>query len=337
MADSKLFGRNDFLWGVMFHANGWGAPFKYENIEQSVLLAARMGCKMIRIDSTADYKWLDKAIKLCNAYGMKVMLIIYIPNFSVKSPNIDLAAVSEHFKTLASRYDGKQGFGKIDFIQLHNELDLPLLSASCDGKPAPNGDKPEDWNNDYLEIVLNQLKAAVKGVKASGNDAKTVINMTWKHYGMIRYFYDNGLEWDIIGHDWYSDMMSALVRSGETPYAIGNFLYETFGKEIILCETNMFGKLADFDENDPSNWDLFVDCMADCYSQSHVIGFSVYELLDELRFDAHCNGYDQESHFGLVYCDLDGNIGDVKPIYRRMQNIIGGNDELPTIDFEKLN
>lgn len=336
MSDKKLIGRDDFLWSSMFHAEPWGAPFKYENIEEAMHLAAKLGQKMIRIDGNSDLKWLDKAIKLANAYGIKVMLIIYTPNKTVKEPHKDLNAITEHYKNLASRYDGKQGYGKIDFIQLDNERDLPLLSASADGKPAPNGDLPEHWNEEYLHNVTEQMKAAVKGVKESGNEAKTIINFCWKHYGMLQYFMDNGVEWDICGHDWYSDMMGAFERSGSTAYGIGEQVYEMFGKPIILCETNMFGKKADFDENDASNWDLFVRCMEDCYSKDYVIGFSVYELFDELRFDEHDNAYNQESHFGLVYCDLDGNIGDVKPIYRRMQNIIGGNDELPRISIETV-
>lgn len=336
MNDPKLISRSDFLWSSMFHGESWGAPFTYENVEEAIHLAARLGQKMIRVDAIENTVWLDKVIKLSNAYGIKVMLIIYIPNKTVKEPHSDLNSVTEYFKSVASRYNGKQGFGKIDFIQLDNERDLPLLAASHPGKPAPNGDLPEDWNNEYLHYVTEQFKAAVKGVKESGNDAKTIINFCWKHYGMLQYFIDNGVEWDIIGHDWYSDMMCAFENSGSTAYGIGELLYEKFKKPIILCETNMFGKKADFDENNPSNWDLFVRCMADCYSKSYVIGFSVYELFDELRFDAHCNGYNQESHFGLVYCDLEGNIGDVKPIYRRMQNIIDGDDNIQRISLESV-
>ena len=62
--DTTLIGRDDFLWSSMFHGVSWGAPFKYENIEESIHLAKRLGQNMIRIDCVDDFVWLDKVIKL---------------------------------------------------------------------------------------------------------------------------------------------------------------------------------------------------------------------------------------------------------------------------------
>ena len=70
--------------------------------------------------------------------------------------------------------------------------------------------------------------------------------------------------------------------------------------------------------------------MEDAYSQEYVIGFTFYELVDELQFESSewqqgHKTWNREAHFGLLFADRDGNLGESKPIYNRIKKVIGGN------------
>ena len=333
--DRRLIERDDFLWGVSVHSSYYSKAYKYANLEDEMYLAKNMGSKLIRLGSNSPVDELDATIKLCNAYGMKVMLVHYIKGFTVDTKHSDLQAIEESFYNVALRYNGKNGNGKVDFIQIHNEMDLSIMRKNK--IRGLDGDRPEHWDNNNLQNVTEQVKSAIAGVKKSGIDARTIINFCWIHYGMFDYFYSHGVDWDIIGHDWYADMMNAYeTRYESTAYGIGELLYNRYGKQIILCESNYFNydisSGASWDDTKAETYDILVRCMEDAYRQDYVIGYTFYELLDELTFERQDwvrgdETWNREAHFGLVFTDREGNILEPKPIYERIKNIIGGNCE----------
>lgn len=327
--DPVLTYREDFNWGVCMHTPGGVPTYGAANIEEQLYLAAQMGCKLIRVDAGMPL-YLDKFVKLCNAYGMKVMLIVYIPDRTF-SDNYNLETVEQWYKTYATRYDGRHGCGKADYIQIDNEMDLPLLASAHPNGNVPDGSVKTHYKESELKNLTEQVKAAVRGIKASGSDVKTIINFSWLHYGMLEYFYNNGVEWDIVGHDWYSNMFQLSTRNDA--YWSGETVYQKFKKPIIICETNMFGKTADFDENDPSNWDDLVVAMKSYYSKDYVIGATLYELSDEVEKKG--TSYNQEANFGFLYTNDDGSIKGKKPVFDRIRNIFGGG-EVKRVDWSLL-
>ena len=56
------------------------------------------------------------------------------------------------------------------------------------------------------------------------------------------------------------------------------------------------------------------------HPSKRVKGLIFYELLDERNLVEHEN----EAWFGLVNCDINGNIGAVKPAYKEIQKLLGG-------------
>lgn len=323
--DPKLNSRSDFTWGVSMHTPYWGAAYFDTNLEDQVHLAAELGCKLIRIDSHAPFEYLDKFMTLCWGYGIDVMLIVYFPGGETTGDQFSEEAISDYFYTFADRYNGKNGFGMAKYIQIDNELDHTLMMESYPDGNYVSGKDMSQYNQEYIANYARQVQAAIDGIKRADSDVKTIVNFVGDRHGFLDYLYANGIEWDITGIDWYSN----IFREGITPFWVGDKIHELYGKPIIVCETNMFGKDEYFDENDPSNWDLLVEAFEDIYSKDYVLGCCIYELSDEL-ITADDGGYDQEGHFGLLFTNEDGTIKEPKPVYYRFKEIFGGEDiEMP--------
>lgn len=328
--DDKLISRSDFLWGMNMHSSYYSSAYKYSNLQDNIKRVLDMGAKLIRTNSNTPQTELDETVRLCNDFGLKVMLVQYIRNITVEKHS-DLENITADFKNIAERYNGKKGYGKIDFIQIHNETDLFLMANN------PNGgadDSEYSWNKEHLANVTEQVKAAVRGVKFADSQVKTVINFCWQHFGMLDWFEEHGVEWDIIGHDWYGDMMNAYeTRYNSTAYGIGKMLYSRYGKKLLICESNYFNfdiashKAWDDAEPEASDYDILIRGMRDAYSQDYVLGFIFYELADELQFESDIwkrgsKEWNREAHFGMYFADKDGNIGEAKPICNRIKKII---------------
>ena len=319
--DPVLNYRDDFNWGAGFHAPSWGLPYRADNIELQVKQLAEMGGTLLRVDATDDINHLDKTVKLCNAYGIKVMLVVYIPGKTF-DPNVsvDLDAIKKHFRKYATRYDGKHGHGKADYIQIDNEMDVSLMGwtgVESHGKEIANYDAKA------LAHITKQVKAASEGVAEAGTDIKRIINIAWVHYGILKYFYQNGVEWDVTGHDWYQDMFGYGGNAKEF-YGSGQELYNLFKKPIIICETNMWMNAYYKEGVEPPNyqlsswWDPFAQALKNYYEKDYVIGCTIYEFYDE---PMHNSG---EGHFGLNEVNTDGSFKAHKPMYYRAQHMFGG-------------
>lgn len=323
--DPVLNYRDDFLWGSLLHAREWGSSFKAANLETQLYQLASVGGKILRVDiRETSYDQLDKTVKLCNAYGIKVMGIAYLPGRTFDpNANVDYNYLKEYYRKIATRYDGKHGHGKIDYLQIDNELDNHLISYS--GRSG-NFMNISDFPEASLEKIASQVDVAIDAVHEANPEMKTIINIAWVHYGILKYFYQYGVEWDITGHDWYSDMFKYGGNSEES-YAPGPELYAMFKKPIIICETNMFmniwnGATEYPDYNNPTWWNPLIDCFEDYYAKDYVIGCVVYEFWDEL---GHQKGstWMGEAHFGMIEADKNGNFIKEKPIYNRCKTVFG--------------
>lgn len=353
-SDPVLTYRDDFDWGSVMHAPSWGPAYSAGNLEQQLHQLAEMGGKLLRVDATGNVGVLDKTVKLCNAYGIKVLLIVYLPSRTF-DPDVsfDVEEIETHFRIYAKRYDGNSGCGKADYIQLDNEMDVGIMGwTSMNGYGTEISEYPED----SLKTITEQVKAAVKGIRNGNPNVKIIINIAFVHYGLLKYFQQNGVEWDITGHDWYTDMLwygnsdYDVTDRSQNFYKSGQELYDLFGKPIIICETNMWTNAyngSPVDEEgylsipdvkagmiDGSYWDPLVFLLEDYYNEDFVIGCTIYEFYDEL---VHQSGetWSGEAHFGMMEAGINGLFIKAKPIYYRCKRIFGG-DTVEKLDWEKV-
>ncbi len=321
--DPVLNTRTDFLWGVNTHQNFY-AVYATANLEEQFHKMAEMGCKIVRTGFTTDFNHMDKVVAFANAYGMKVMATV--GNVMQSDDEYDAVTEYEMAKMAANRYNGKNGYGKIDYFQISNEVDVSLLSVSQEFGIVGDGSSMSHYVTSEVERVCKHFKNSISGVRAADTDAQVVINSGWVHYGFHDWLKQYDVDYDIIGFDWYTDQSTSFIRSGKGPIEQADFLYERFNKKIIVCETNIW-RNEPYDEEDPASWDDLIEIAKDAYTKPHVIGFCVYELCDNQagKSDEERGGYYRENHFGIFYSKGSSMLGP-KAVYGRLKNLWGGTE-----------
>ncbi len=336
--------RSDFLWGQNMHTNnrGYDAPDQYS--EGALHLAAQMGVKMIRYQANyihQDFTEADQIIGLCNKYGIKVMLCLF-PETEDEPTQETLDRITQTTKTYAERYNGKNGRGKVDYFQLWNEKEIPLQSAKY-GTGATTG---QSINNYYTTSVEGKddlvewtkfMKAGSKGIREADTDAKIVINFSWVAFGCIRYYVQEGVDFDIIGWDWYSstfdtvqaekDFYAAMYggKIGKDEKQISG-VHEVFpDKDVIICESNTW--IKGFAENGGygaenmtlDKYEPFFNNMKMAYEQEWIKAFCAFKLTNSPSHPTPA-----EANYGFIDVEKGGKIIGPKPIYYEYQKMIGG-------------
>lgn len=313
-ADSAYSTRKDFIWGVNGHRYNQ-AGYQREYLEDQIKTAAELGVKLYRIDLSASlgFDYIDEVVSLCNAYGMKVMAVL-----TQLGSKLELVQVQAN--AFAQRYNGKRGYGKIDYFQIENETEIGMLQKKW-GNSAPMGKEISDYFTEDLEYYYEIFSYAAKGIRAADTDAKICINMSYYHYGPFKYYCEKGLDFDMIGLDWYENMGDISMVLDE--------LVANFDKEIFICETNVWDDEMAYDNSSFEDWRTVLDYMKIAYEYPQVKGLAFYELLDQVAIEG------VEGIFGLVECDSTGKIGTPKAIYNEIQRILGGK-EMKRITLEEI-
>lgn len=326
--------RDDFYWGINHHHSGYPS-YPEEYLEERIHLIAKSGATMIRINGylETDMTLLDYEVGLCNKYGLKIIMV-YEPAKEMGNEFIELSV-----KSLAERYNGKNGRGFVDYIQVWNETDAELIKAKHGtGGPAGNTydayyTKPIDGYADLPEYT-EYFKAAAKGVHEADSNTKFMINFCYKGWASILWYLEHGVKIDAIGWDSYGqgeDIKKSKDAFKEDCDGIYNEIVKKYNIPVIICETNTYiendkGITSYADSLKLEKYQQLLDIAEVAYSYDWMKGLVVYELLDE----PDKNG--KESRFGIVDCEAGGIIGEEKPIYKELQRLWGGNKNLKMLD-----
>lgn len=301
-AAGELTGVKGFDKGVSMHNKGWAA-YREDTLEQQMKLAADLGITLVRFDSMwgtiNGVEWTDRFVETAEAYGLDMMMIVYVED-------------TESAQAIASRYKGK-----IKYYQVHNEVDCATIIDA-----GHSGESLSDYDPVKLKTKTDAIKACIKGLRAADPAAEIVINSTFVHYGFTEYLVDQGVDFDVIGWDWYSQQEEWCHQNrGYDITGLLDILREKFpDKDIIFCELNI---LADYENGTDTRQGAFIEEMAvKIYEYAKkdpaIRGLVIYELLDEP------DKGNQEGHFGLVYLNDDFSIRGPKPAYRVVQDLFGG-------------
>ena len=328
--------RDDFYWGINHHHEGFECyPEAY--LEQRINLIARAGCNIIRINGyiSKDMTYLDQVVGLCNKYGLKIIMT-YIPELDMGLEYIELSC-----KSLAERYNGKDGRGFVDYIQVLNETDAVLIKDK-NGPSAPAGKVFSDYFtipvDGYADLpeYTKYFKAAAKGIHQADSKTKFMINFCYKHWGTILWYLNKGVIIDAIGWDSYGqsvDTKTSIDAFKKDCEELHADVVQKYNVPVIITETNTTRELIPDDNatHEIGNYEILLNMMEVAYQYNWIKGLIVYELLDEPNL---ANG---EAHWGMVDCKLGGVIGKVKPIYSKIQQLLGGNNKIPVFDRKVVN
>ena len=193
--------RKDFALGVSIHHRGYKAyPEKY--CREHVRLAAELGCNTLRINfipqTDDDFRYLDGILADVLSYGMDMMLIM--TNHSISAEEYGPLV-----ERVAKRYTKGGPYGFIKYFQVMNEFDIAAVKESnpdCGGH-YPDGDKLEHYTEEAITRRCLPIKAGLDAIKKHNPDMITIVNIGYLHYGFLQHLINRGLQWDMIGNDWY--------------------------------------------------------------------------------------------------------------------------------------
>ncbi len=338
--DTVLNWRDDFLWGQNMNNNrrGCDSPDKYS--EEALHYAAQQGVKLIRYQGQYlqdDFTETDTIIGLCNKYGIKVMLCIW-PSWGVTTDEPtkeDLDFMTMSAKAFAERYNGKNGRGKVDYFQLWNEEEIGLMRAKY-GASAVAGDLTSHYytvsveGKDDLVEFAKCYAAAAKGIREADTDAKIIINFSSAAFGCVKYYYEQGVDFDYIGWDFYTigddvqsnvDKFLGILRDGWYDERGGyhdSLMSQIPDKEVIICESNI-GMLYQQDKLPDVDYSPFLSVMKEAYKVDAVKAFCTFKLLDA---PSHVDP--NETDYGHIKVEKGGKIIEPKQLYYDYQHLIGG-------------
>ena len=361
----------DFVVGACGHP-GWGQPTfwsgygdKDTDIERQIHLLAEMGAKIYRLDAhdfTANT--VEKVITLCERYGIEVMAIVNIGSGA--------GTVAKRFKGRVKYYKvnnemhvQSQKSGSLTLNGLPNGTDKSHFWMSTDTEPLPEGRR-------YLDVMVSSAILTIKEIRAEDPDAKVLIDGGGISYGMLDYAFEEfakaGVDIDLIGWHWYSD--SEGRRTGWHPSvsdglnSVAKYLYDRYGKEIIIDEYNMNmihfdvksvsavhaqhvpflpgnanGKIDPFEED---NMDILIgpylvnnfQYLYKNRKENHIKGIIIYELIAQPGQSSPW-----EAQYGITYAKMltatgrNYQILGPKVAYYHVQKLLGGG----FVPIERLN
>lgn len=299
-----------FQWGINVNPS----PVRNYSLEmwsKQMKYVTDLGCGWIRLVYGANVsnrlEIFDEMINDANKRNIQVLLSLdstepvqTIPNPYEDGYNV-AKEVTEHYK------------GKIKYYQILNEVGGTVVKGAEFG-----GEKESDIDTQKYSQVKEWSKGAIAAIRKSDPDAYIVIDSFWTHYKVVEMLIRDGINFDILGWNWYSDMK----MMGEKKLADDSLLVDklkSFNKPIILAEVNGAPINGKVNENSQAK---FIQEMADwAYNSGIINGFYVHELVDIAPTPTREEGY-----FGLIKFKKspDGGYtyGDPKKAYEVYKNLI---------------
>ena len=302
--------KEPFQWGVNVNPS----PVRNYSLEmwiKQMKYVTDLGSGWIRLVYDAKVsnrlEIYDEMVNDANKRSIQVLLSLDStePVQTISNPYDDgykvASEVAEHYK------------GKIKYYQILNEIGGTVVKG-----PEFGGEEESDIDNQKYTQVKEWSKGAITAIRKIDPNAYIVIDSFWTHYKAVEMLIRDGIEFDILGWNWYSDMK----MMGDKKLEDGSLLTEklkSFEKPIILAEVN--GAPVNGRVNE-ENQAKFIKEMADwAYNSGIINGFYVHELVDIAPTATRKEGF-----FGLIKYkkSSDGGYtyGDPKKAYEIYKELI---------------
>lgn len=193
-------GKKEFVFGIhtnAFVANTIGDPYQPDNVDRALKLAKKLGVSHLRINYEPYGDEInDDFINRVAKTGIEPVLI-------VESPwPLHQIFEKENYqsgynlgKRVASRYQNK-----IKYFQVANEVSGIAI------KPRHPGNKFSDYDLAKYQIMRDWLKGLADGIRAGNPQAQRIVSSNWIATAVIDEIIKDGVEFEIIGWDWFSEM-----------------------------------------------------------------------------------------------------------------------------------
>jgi len=273
-----------FMWGINVNPS----PVRNYSLEmwaKQTGYVTDLGVKWIRLvfdyNAADKFKIFDQMIDYAQSQGVNVLLSLdssepvtslgnaYDDGYKVGSD------VAEHYK------------GKIRYYQVLNEVGGTVIKGA-----QYSGEDESDFDLEKYEKVRDWSKGAITAIRKIDPSANIVMDFHWTHYAIVDMLLRDGLDFDILGWNWYADMK----MMGDKKLSDGTLLVDkiiSYNKPVILAEVN--GSPAKGQANQTDQAD-FLQEMADwAYHSGFIKGFYVHELVDSAPTPSR-----ETNYFGII-------------------------------------
>ncbi len=272
-ATSKI-NKQTFLWGVTARPHAL-AKYTAKSWDAQLDLAKELNVKYMRVSWHYDVKpspekFMSTIVKQNEAKGLSTYLILEDDSNLMTVPDAYQAGYKVGFDA-ATLFKGR-----VKYYQLLNEAGSVSLRGG-----QYSGENESDYDVKKYTKVRDWIKGASEGIAKADSSAYTIVTDQWTHFAFFSMLERDGVKYDIIGWDWFSDM----GFMGDKKMSDGRTVLEhlqDFKKPIILAEVNARpdgpSEKQVVDEKKQAE---FMRQMAEWAYNSKVIkGFFVLELMD---------------------------------------------------------
>ncbi|GEM_PF-1799676 len=294
-SNSSLF-REDFKWGITGHPVTKEDYLKISIDQQIELIKEHQfdfyGFEVVPNLNGEVTKNNERFLQLLRAAQLNKIEILTCISITphLEDFKISKTIAYERGKKQAHGYASKYG-NYLDYYLLGNEQEIRTLVNNA------NGNKSEDYDKDKIQILAAYLKGMSEGIKLADPTAKRIINMAgWLHWEYFRKLEAAGVEYDILGSHWYSDMGSMLKTRTYHINVLDSI--RQFGKPIWITENNK--KYGSINNSEIEQKEVVDYYMKEFSNQKSIDVYFIYELLDEPSLASKSLEGKEEANYGIL-------------------------------------
>lgn len=307
--------KEPFWWGAMVRPLATSVETKKLQewkvaIDDQIKFAKEIGLNSLRAnwednDDVVDYL-VDKAVE----NNLQLTIVLEDKTLTDFFNQANFQRGYEFALKIAVRYKGR-----VPFYQLGNEASGAVI------KPGAHGSSINDYDAAKYGVYLQWLKGLSQGVHDGDPAARKIVSANWKGIGIFEKLAIDGLHFDIVGWNWYSEMGDIFNRNFEEmkkTINIPQYMWEKYHKDVWLTEANK--QEGTFDGNFKKQEDFIRGFGPAAYGSSYIKGFFFHELVDQ----ASKQGIHQ-GHWGLVKVKEQGDgwaFSDKKPGYYAYRDVV---------------
>lgn len=261
--------KDPFMWGINVNPSPV-RNYSLENWTRQMGYVTDLGAKWIRLvfdyNATDKFKIFDEMIDTAKKQNINTLLSL---DSSKPVTSLD-NAYDDGYKVgsdVATHYKGK-----VRYYQVLNEVGGTVIKGA-----QYSGESESDFDLEKYAKVRDWSKGAIAAIRKIDPDAYIVMDFHWTHYAIVDMLLRDGLDFDIIGWNWYADMK---IMSNKK-LADGTLLVDkikSYNKPVILAEVNGSPAKGEAKQDAQAN---FLKEMADwAYGSGFIKGFFVHELVD---------------------------------------------------------
>ncbi len=297
-----------FVWGINGHPTQQATYSSETSLKAQLDYLDRLGVSHYRLDLTVDTFGVvdsfrsgrsvsfERVLAAATARNLQLLPVL------TRRPDYR-ATAAENYRTgylIGLRFATQYG-ARLQYVEAGNETEDGALRSnvrmdSLTGIPDTNywaGTEISHYDPARLEILISFLDGLAGGLREGAPHIQIIIDVAGRHYGFFEALQQAGVDFDVYGLHWYSDMDDDAGGFTAVLDALGRMPRPNL--PVWVTEVNRRdGSHAERPGDDQATW--ISRFAAEAAADPRVSAFFVYELLDQPAF---------ESSYGLVTCPAE--------------------------------